>query len=42
MGSTDTQNLTELLAAWGDGDELALEQLAPMVHAELTGSPGIT
>lgn len=35
MSSTDTQNLTELLAAWSDGDELALEQLAPLVHAEL-------
>jgi RNA polymerase sigma-70 factor, ECF subfamily len=35
LSSIDTQNLTELLAAWSDGDELALEQLAPMVHAEL-------
>ncbi len=35
MNSTDTQNLTELLMAWSDGDELALEQLAPLVHGEL-------
>lgn len=35
MNSTDTENLTELLAAWSDGDELALERLAPLVHAEL-------
>ncbi len=35
MKSPDTENLTELLAAWSDGDELALEKLAPMVHAEL-------
>jgi RNA polymerase sigma factor (TIGR02999 family) len=31
----DTENLTELLAAWSDGDEYALERLAPVVHAEL-------
>jgi RNA polymerase sigma factor (TIGR02999 family) len=35
LSSADTQNLTELLTAWSGGDELALEQLAPMVHAEL-------
>jgi RNA polymerase sigma-70 factor (ECF subfamily) len=35
MNSPDTENLTELLAAWSDGDEDALERLAPMVHAEL-------
>ena len=35
MNSPETQNLTELLAAWSDGDELALEQLAPLVHHEL-------
>jgi len=35
MNPTDTENLTELLAAWSDGDELALERLVPMVHAEL-------
>ena len=35
MNAPDTQNLTELLAAWSDGDELALEKLAPLVHHEL-------
>jgi RNA polymerase sigma factor (TIGR02999 family) len=28
-------NVTELLRAWSDGDEGALEQLAPLVYAEL-------
>jgi RNA polymerase sigma-70 factor, ECF subfamily len=35
MKTIESENLTELLAAWGDGDELALERLAPLVHAEL-------
>ena len=35
MKTFETENLTELLAAWSDGDELALERLAPLVHAEL-------
>ena len=35
MNAPDTDNLTELLAAWSGGDELALERLAPLVHAEL-------
>jgi RNA polymerase sigma factor (TIGR02999 family) len=35
MPSPESQNLTELLRAWSDGDEAALDQLAPMVHAEL-------
>ncbi len=35
MNSPDTENLTELLMAWSDGDELALERLVPLVHAEL-------
>ncbi len=35
MNSRDPENLTELLAAWSDGDELALERLAPLVHGEL-------
>lgn len=35
MKSAETENLTELLAAWSDGDELALERLAPLVHNEL-------
>jgi RNA polymerase sigma factor (TIGR02999 family) len=29
------QRVTELLLAWGDGDHAALEQLIPLVHAEL-------
>src|SRR5687767_6889424 len=35
MNAPDTENLTELLAAWSDGDEHALERLVPLVHAEL-------
>lgn len=30
-----TQQVTELLLAWGDGDQAALDQLIPLVHAEL-------
>jgi RNA polymerase sigma factor (TIGR02999 family) len=30
-----TRQVTELLLAWGDGDQAALEQLIPLVHAEL-------
>ena len=30
-----SQAVTRLLLAWGDGDEAALEQLIPHVHAEL-------
>ena len=29
------QELTQLLEAWSDGEEQALEKLAPLVHAEL-------
>ena len=35
MNMSDNENFTELLAAWSDGDELALERLAPLVHHEL-------
>jgi hypothetical protein len=28
-------NITQLLVAWGNGDERALEVLAPLVHQEL-------
>ena len=28
-------NVTELLVAWGNGDQVALEKLAPLIHAEL-------
>ena len=36
-GATDpmAQRVTELLLAWGDGDVSALDQLIPLVHAEL-------
>lgn len=30
-----TRQVTELLLAWGDGDQAALDQLIPLVHAEL-------
>ena len=29
------RRVTELLLAWGKGDETALDQLVPLVHAEL-------
>jgi RNA polymerase sigma factor (TIGR02999 family) len=29
------QQVTDLLLAWGDGDQAALDQLIPLVHAEL-------
>jgi RNA polymerase sigma-70 factor (ECF subfamily) len=33
--SQSSHNVTGLLIAWNNGDQSALEQLAPMVHAEL-------
>ena len=35
MDEPGAHELTELLLAWGDGDEKALDQIAPLVHAEL-------
>lgn len=35
MGGTCGQSITELLAAWGAGDRMALESLVPLVEAEL-------
>jgi RNA polymerase sigma factor (TIGR02999 family) len=35
MDTTGAHELTQLLAAWSDGEEEALEKLAPLVHAEL-------
>lgn len=35
MDAPEPHNLTELLVAWSDGDNVALEQLAPLVQAEL-------
>ena len=35
MGLPESHEVTELLVAWSDGDEAALERLAPLVHNEL-------
>ena len=35
MNEPDAHQLTQLLEAWSDGEEAALEKLAPLVHAEL-------
>src|SRR6187431_2483651 len=35
MVSKSSQNVTQLLIAWNGGDQSALEQLVPLVHAEL-------
>lgn len=35
MDSTNGQDITELLAAWGGGDQAAFERLVPLVYAEL-------
>ena len=35
MDEPGTHELTELLVAWGNGDEEALARIAPLVHAEL-------
>ncbi len=35
MESASKQNVSELLAAWGAGDQAALEQLMPLVYDEL-------
>jgi RNA polymerase sigma factor (TIGR02999 family) len=35
MSVTSTQEITQLLVAWNKGDVKALEQLTPLVHAEL-------
>ncbi|MET0645536.1 MAG: sigma-70 family RNA polymerase sigma factor [Pyrinomonadaceae bacterium] len=35
MADPPAHDVTELLAAWGGGDEAALERLVPLVHAEL-------
>jgi RNA polymerase sigma factor (TIGR02999 family) len=33
--NSGSPGVTELLVAWGDGDEAALDRLVPIVHAEL-------
>ena len=35
MDTPSTQGITQLLVAWSQGDAAALEQLTPLVHAEL-------
>jgi RNA polymerase sigma factor (TIGR02999 family) len=35
MNEPDAHELTQLLEAWSDGEEEALDKLAPLVHAEL-------
>ena len=35
MNEHSTHEVTQLLVAWNNGDQMALEQLVPMVHAEL-------
>jgi len=35
MAVPSTQEITQLLVAWNNGDEAALEQLSPLVQAEL-------
>ena len=35
MQADSSKEITRLLVAWGDGDQAALEKLAPLVHSEL-------
>jgi RNA polymerase sigma-70 factor, ECF subfamily len=35
MATTSSQEITQLLLAWSDGDQAALEKLTPLVYAEL-------
>ena len=35
MQTRSPHEITQLLVAWGDGDQSALDDLAPLVHAEL-------
>lgn len=35
MSKTSSHEVTQLLIAWGEGDESALEKLVPLIHAEL-------
>src|ERR671912_1170940 len=35
MQTQSPKEITQLLVAWGDGDQAALNELAPLVHAEL-------
>jgi len=35
MATSETRDITQLLRAWGGGDEQALERLTPLVYSEL-------
>ena len=35
MAQHSTEDVTQMLATWSDGDEAALERLVPVIHAEL-------
>ena len=35
MGTPSSQEITQLLQAWSGGDQVALEELVPLVRAEL-------
>ena len=35
MGNTQSREVTQLLRAWNDGDEIAFAELVPLVQAEL-------
>jgi len=35
MSASDPQQITQLLLAWGQGDEAARDQLIPMIYDEL-------
>ena len=35
MQTNSPKEITRLLVAWGNGDQSALEELAPLVHTEL-------
>lgn len=35
MHTKSSKEITQLLVAWSEGDEFALDQLAPLIHAEL-------
>ena len=35
MPTKSSKEITQLLVAWSEGDEFALDQLAPLIHAEL-------
>ena len=35
MQAQSSRQITQLLVAWSEGDESALDQLAPLIHAEL-------